>query len=90
MSEKKLSWWCKHRRALVELNSKFAAVHNPRNNVLGLPITAISTVFEFVDKSNLLSYSLYYAKACNEFAGPIFASLHLGNTAPFEEMLQQW
>ena len=55
-----------------------------------LPITAISTVFEFVDKSNLLFYSLYYAEACNEFAGPIFASLRLGNTAPFEEMLQRW
>ena len=26
-------------------------------------------------KSNLLLYTLYYAEACNEFAGPIFASL---------------
>ena len=40
-------------------------------------------------ESNLLSYSLYYAEACNEFAGPIFASLRSDNTASFEEMLQQ-
>ena len=41
-------------------------------------------------KSNLSLYSLYYAEACNEFAGPISASLRLSNTAPFEEMLQRW
>ena len=29
-----------------------------------------------------------FAEACNEFMGQIFASLHLGNTAPFEEMEQ--
>ena len=40
--------------------------------------------------SSLPLYSLYYAKACNEFAGPISVSLHPGNTAPFEEMSQQW
>ena len=37
-------------------------------------------------KSNLSLYSLYYAEACNELAGPISASLRPGNTAPFEEM----
>ena len=31
-----------------------------------------------------------YAKACNEFAGPISASLRPGNTAPFEETSQRW
>ena len=41
-------------------------------------------------KSNLLLYLLYYAEACNKFAGPISASLCAGNTAPFEEMLQRW
>ena len=41
-------------------------------------------------KSNLSLYSLYYAEACNEFAGPISASLRPGNTAPFEEMSQRW
>ena len=41
-------------------------------------------------KSNLLLYPLYYAEACNEFAGPISASLHPGNTARFEEKLQRW
>ena len=30
--------------------------------------------------SNLLLYSLYYAEACNEFAGPISASLRLWAT----------
>ena len=41
-------------------------------------------------KSNLLLYSLYYSEASNKFAGPSSASLHLGYTAPFEEMLQLW
>ena len=40
--------------------------------------------------ANLSLYSLYDAEACNELAGPISASLHPGNTAPFEEMLQRW
>ena len=46
-----------------------------------------NTVFYF--KSNLSLYSLQYAEACNEFAGPISASLRLGNTAPLEETLQR-
>ena len=35
-------------------------------------------------------YLMCYAEACNEFAVPISVSLRLGNTALFEEMLQQW
>ena len=35
-------------------------------------------------KLNLSLYSLYYAVACNELAGPISVSLHPGNTALFE------
>ena len=42
-----------------------------------------------VVKSNLSLYSLYYAKACNEFAGPISASLRPGKTAAFEKMPQR-
>ena len=34
--------------------------------------------------SNISLYSLYYAEACNEFAGPISESLRPGRTAPFE------
>ena len=41
-------------------------------------------------KSNLSIYSLYYAEACNELAGPISASLRLGSTASFEEMSQRF
>ena len=41
-------------------------------------------------KSNLSLYSLYYAEACNELAGPISPSLRPGNTAPFEEMSMRW
>ena len=37
-------------------------------------------------KSNPSLYALYYAEACNEFAGPISASLRPGNTASYEEM----
>ena len=34
-------------------------------------------------KSNLSSYSQYYAEACNDLAVPISASLRPGNTASF-------
>ena len=42
-------------------------------------------------KQSFLSlYSLNCAKSCNEFAGPIPASLRPGNKAPFEDILQRW
>ena len=42
-------------------------------------------------KSNLSLYSLYYAEAGNEFAGPISASLRPGTQLrTFEEMLRRW
>ena len=47
-------------------------------------------VYQNQIESNLSLYSLYHAEACNEFAGPISASLRTGNTAPFEEMSQRW
>ena len=43
-----------------------------------------------VIKSSLSLYLLYYAKACNEFAEPVSASLRQGNTASLEQMLQWW
>ena len=42
------------------------------------------------NKSHLSLYSLYYAKVCNEFAGPISELLCSGNAASFEEMSQRW
>ena len=45
---------------------------------------------KLVYQSNLSLYSLYYAKACNELARAISASLRLDNTASFEEMSQRW
>ena len=30
-------------------------------------------------------YTLFYVEACNEFVGPISASLRPGNTASFED-----
>ena len=36
-----------------------------------------------------LLYLLYYTEACNEFAGPISASLRPGNRAPFDEIVQR-
>ena len=45
---------------------------------------------DFLFKSNLSLYLMYYAEACNELAGPISASLRLGSTASFEEMSQSW
>ena len=41
-------------------------------------------------KSNLSLYPLYYAKACNEFAGPISALLRQRYSATFEDMSQGW
>ena len=41
-------------------------------------------------KSNLSLYLMYYAEACNEFAGLISASLRADITALFKEMLQRW
>ena len=41
-------------------------------------------------KSNLSLYSLDYAEAGNELAGPISASLRPGNTASYEEMSRRW
>ena len=43
-----------------------------------------------LNTSNLSLYSFYYAKACKELAGPISASVSLGNTALFLEMLYRW
>ena len=40
--------------------------------------------------SNLLLCSLYYAEACNEFAGFFFTPLRPGNTAFFKELSQWW
>ena len=37
-------------------------------------------------KSNRSLYSLHYAEACSELAGPIFVSLRPGNTPFFEEL----
>ena len=48
------------------------------------------SLLPFLADKNLSLYSLYYAEACNELAGPISASLHPGNTVSFEELLQRW
>ena len=47
-------------------------------------------LLSLIIKSNLSLYSMDYAEACNELAGPISASLCPGNTASFEEMSQRW
>ena len=47
-------------------------------------------LFKVGNWSSLSLYSLHYAEAYNEFAGPIFASLRQSNSASFEEMLQRW
>ena len=57
-----------------------------------LSLREIETLYHFKKrlKANLSLYSLYYAEACKAFAGPICASLRLGNTALFEKMSQRW
>ena len=53
-----------------------------------------TTTFQFQYKSNQNQIFHYTrcitAEACNKFAGPISASLHPGNIASIEEILQQW
>ena len=56
-------------------------------NLLYLDMTLSLLFFSCQIKSNVSLYLLYYAETCNEFAGPISATLHPGNTAPFEKML---
>ena len=55
-----------------------------------VPSKTDTTNNQLSNQSNLSLYSLYYAEACNEFAGPICALLRPGSTALFEERLQQW
>ena len=43
----------------------------------------------YLIESSLFVYSLYFAEACNEFAGLINVSLRPGNTDPFKEILQR-
>ena len=57
------------------------------NLLICLQCNCLSQYFKF--KSNLSLYSLYCGEACNEFSGPISASLRTGNTASFEEMSQR-
>ena len=45
---------------------------------------------QFKIKSNISSLSLFYAEACNKYAGPISASLHPNIIAPLKEMLQRF
>ena len=66
---------------------KFKFSKNAQKSVS--PINGIGILFKYF-KSNVSLYSLYYAEVCNEFAKPISASLHPGNTASLEEMLQRW
>ena len=73
-----------YNRLLTNLNSTFAKSVNLTLNLVFLKLMN----FEF--KSNLPSYSLNYAEACNELAGPTCASLSPGNSASFEEMLHLW
>ena len=54
------------------------------------PGKCFNVAFGMNVKSNFSLYSLYYAGACNEFAGPISTLLRPCNTAPFEEMPQRW
>ena len=54
-------------------------------NILWIP----SSIWSKWTQSNLSLHSLYYAKACNELAGPISASLRPGSTVSFEEMSQR-
>ena len=50
----------------------------------------MTSLFNFLIKSNLSLYSLFYAEVGNEFAGHISALLRPGNTASFEEMSKWW
>ena len=52
-------------------------------------VRSLSLISKDIQKSNLSLYWLYDVEAGSEFAGPISASLHPGNTPTFEEMSQR-
>ena len=58
-------------------------------HLISVAFLRILLVFSAGIKIKYLLYSLLHAEACNEYAGAISASLRLGNTSPFKEMLQQ-
>ena len=70
-----------YNRLLTNLNSTFAKSMNLTLNLVFFKLMN----FEFI--SNFSSYSLNYAEACEELAGPICASFSPSNSASFEEML---
>ena len=47
-------------------------------------------VFLVQIKSNASAYLLYYTEECKELAETVYALLQPGNTASFQEMLQEW
>ena len=76
------TWWIK------KCNYNQKRSHLKRGSFL--LFTFFLKLFKSKSIKFFLLYSLYYAESCNEFAGPISASLRPGNTAPFEEISQQW
>ena len=55
-----------------------------------LPPTGPTNFVKVFNVNQISLNSLYYSEACNEFAGPIYASLRLSYTAHFEIMSQWW
>ena len=71
----------------------FLAISFTFSKILGFEpgVWSTSLLQKVYFKSNLALYSLYYAAACNEFAGRI--SLYITpevNTPPFVKMSQRW
>ena len=64
--------------------------HKIKKGELSWMITTTLLIDRVKTKSNLSLYLLYYAVACNEFAGLISASLRPGNTASLKQMWQRW
>ena len=80
-------------RYILQNNRKTATTptcSSTETNNISLESALWSWATNHLVKSNLSLYSLYYAEACNEFAGPISTLVRLSNTAPFEEMWQRW
>ena len=79
-------------KVLYQRNFNHGIVHSvPRTHNVATFLKHQHTSYATeIFESNLSFYMLYYAIACNEYAGPIFVSLGPGNTAHFEEILQRW
>ena len=70
------------------LNGMFSVMQSKKSFFFCSPVVPISFRISNSNGNQIFHYARC-TEACNEFAGPIAASLHTDNTASFEEMSQR-